>query len=84
MSFLDNLKRRLSPTRLEDPDFGPLRFMYISNAPQRSYWEAVVAALLRCRTVGSDPACASDDRRCLSTVESGSRAGVEAGALLRG
>lgn len=40
MSFLRNLKRRLAPPTLTDPDFGPLRFMYIPNAPERSYWEA--------------------------------------------
>jgi hypothetical protein len=40
MGFWENLKRRLSPPRMLDPDFGPLLFMYIPNAPERSYWEA--------------------------------------------
>jgi len=40
MGFWENLKRRLSPPKMLDPDFGPLVFMYIPNAPDRSYWEA--------------------------------------------
>lgn len=39
MSFLQRLKLRFSPPRLVDPDFGDLLFMYIPNAPERSYWE---------------------------------------------
>lgn len=39
MSFLQRLKLRFSPPRLTDPDFGELLFMYIPNAPERSYWE---------------------------------------------
>src|ERR1019366_5016539 len=34
-----NLRLRFSPPRMTDPDFGRLLFMFISNAPQRSYWE---------------------------------------------
>ena len=40
MSLLHNLKLRISPLRLQDADFGELLFMYIPNAPERSYWEA--------------------------------------------
>ena len=40
MGFLHNLKLRFSPPHLQDPDFGELIYMYISNAPERSYWEA--------------------------------------------
>ena len=39
MGFLHNLKLRFSPPRIEDPDFGSLLFMFIPNAPERSYWE---------------------------------------------
>jgi hypothetical protein len=39
MNFLHSLKLRLSPPRLRDPDFGELIYMYIPNAPERSYWE---------------------------------------------
>jgi len=39
MSFLKSLKLRFSPPRLSDADFGNLLFMYIANAPERSYWE---------------------------------------------
>jgi hypothetical protein len=39
MGLLHNLKLRLFPPRLVDPDFGDLLFMFIPNAPQRSYWE---------------------------------------------
>lgn len=38
-SFLHRLKLRFSPPRLVDPDFGDLLFIYIPNAPERSYWE---------------------------------------------
>ena len=40
MSLLHDLKLRFSPPRLDDPDFGELRYMYISAAPERSYWES--------------------------------------------
>jgi hypothetical protein len=40
VSLFQSLKLRLSPPKLTDPEFGPLRFMYIANAPERSYWEA--------------------------------------------
>ena len=40
MSLLRNLRLRFSPLRLKDPDFGDLLYMYIPNAPERSYWEA--------------------------------------------
>jgi hypothetical protein len=39
MGFFHNLKLRFSPPRIADPDFGNLLFMYIPNAPERSYWE---------------------------------------------
>lgn len=39
MGFLHNLKLRFSPPRIEDPIFGSLLFMYIANAPGKSYWE---------------------------------------------
>jgi hypothetical protein len=39
MGFLHNLKLRFSPPRIADPDFGHLLFMFIPNAPERSYWE---------------------------------------------
>ena len=39
MSILHNLRLRLSPPRISDPDFGSLLFMFIPNAPERSYWE---------------------------------------------
>src|SRR5215475_5503992 len=39
MGVFHNLKLRFSPPRIADPDFGSLLFMYISNAPERSYWE---------------------------------------------
>ena len=39
MSFLQRLKLRFSPPRRVDPDFGDLLFMYVPNAPERSYWE---------------------------------------------
>jgi hypothetical protein len=40
MEFLRRLKLQFSPLKLHDPDFGDLTFMYIPNAPERSYWEA--------------------------------------------
>jgi len=39
MGLLHSLKLRFSPPRVNDPDFGRLLFMYIPNAPERSYWE---------------------------------------------
>ncbi len=39
MSFLNRLRLRFSPPRLTDSEFGELRFIYIANAPDRSYWE---------------------------------------------
>jgi hypothetical protein len=39
MGILHNLKLRFSPPRVTDPDFGSLLFMFIPNAPERSYWE---------------------------------------------
>ncbi len=39
MGILHNLKLRFSPPRIADPDFGSLLFMFIPNAPERSYWE---------------------------------------------
>jgi hypothetical protein len=39
MGILHNLKLRFSPPRITDPDFGSLLFMFIPNAPERSYWE---------------------------------------------
>ncbi|MCU0694287.1 MAG: hypothetical protein MUF54_23095 [Polyangiaceae bacterium] len=38
--MIDRLKLRFRPPRLDDPEFGPLLFMYIANDPDRSYWEA--------------------------------------------
>lgn len=37
--MLYNLEMRVFPPRISDPDFGSLRFMFIPNAPERSYWE---------------------------------------------
>lgn len=39
MGILHNLTLRFSPPRISDPDFGSLLFMFIPNAPERSYWE---------------------------------------------
>lgn len=39
MAFLRNLRLRLRPRRMTDPDFGELVFQPVSNAPERSYWE---------------------------------------------
>lgn len=39
MGFFHNLKLQYSPPKIADPDFGTLIFMFISNAPERSYWE---------------------------------------------
>jgi len=40
VGLLKWVRLTISPPRLEDQDFGLLRFMYISRAPERSYWEA--------------------------------------------
>jgi hypothetical protein len=40
MGFFERLKLTYRPPRLNDPDFGPLLFIYISNSPEKSYWEA--------------------------------------------
>jgi len=39
MGFLHNLKLRLSPPRMTDPEFGKLTFMHFDKRPERSYWE---------------------------------------------
>jgi len=39
MRFFHKLKLRIAPPSITDPDFGRLLFMYIPNAPERSYWE---------------------------------------------
>jgi hypothetical protein len=39
MGILHNLKRRFSLLKIQDPDFGSMRFVYISNNPKASYWE---------------------------------------------
>src|SRR5688500_16877618 len=39
MGFIKSLRLWLSPPRLTDPEFGPLLFMHIDKAPQKSYWE---------------------------------------------
>lgn len=39
MSLLHNLKLRFAPPRRTDPDFGNLLFMFVPDAPERSYWE---------------------------------------------
>src|SRR5258705_93349 len=38
-NFLHSLKLQFAPPKINDPDFGPLLYMYISNHPERSYWE---------------------------------------------
>jgi hypothetical protein len=40
MGLIERLKLTFKPPRRDDPDFGSILFMYISNAPERSYWEA--------------------------------------------
>ena len=40
MNPLKRLKLYFNPPKIDDPDFGQLRFMYISNHPEQSYWEA--------------------------------------------
>ncbi len=61
MSFLQNLKIWLRPPRMQDPDFGNLVFIHISNAPERSYWE--------CRW--TFPKTGSEVEICLRGDESG-------------
>jgi hypothetical protein len=39
MGILHNLKLRLSPPRITDPDFGRLIFIFTPNEPEQSYWE---------------------------------------------
>ena len=39
MGLLDRLRLRFWPPKMVDPDFGSLLFMYVPNAPERSYWE---------------------------------------------
>ncbi len=40
MNIFKSLKLRFRPPKIDDPDFGQLRFMYIANHPERSYWES--------------------------------------------
>jgi len=39
MNLFHSLKLQFAPPKIDDPDFGLLRYMYISNHPERSYWE---------------------------------------------
>lgn len=39
MSLFKSLKLQFRPLKIDDPDFGRLTYMYISNHPERSYWE---------------------------------------------
>ena len=39
MKILRSFKLRFKPPKINDPDFGQLTFMYISDHPERSYWE---------------------------------------------
>jgi len=39
MKIFKSLKLQFRPPKINDPDFGQLTFMYISNHPERSYWE---------------------------------------------
>ena len=39
MRFLEALRLRWRPPRIVDNEFGVLIYMYISIAPERSYWE---------------------------------------------
>lgn len=39
MGLFHKLRLRIAPPSMTDPDFGRLLFMYIPNAPERSYWE---------------------------------------------
>ncbi len=40
MNLFRSLKLQFRPPKIVDSDFGQLTFMYISNHPERSYWEA--------------------------------------------
>jgi len=40
MNIFKSLKLQFRLPKIEDSDFGQLTFMYISNHPERSYWEA--------------------------------------------
>ena len=40
MKQLKKQRLQLRPPKIDDPDFGQLTFMYISNHPEHSYWEA--------------------------------------------
>jgi hypothetical protein len=40
MNIFKSLKLQFRPPKMDDPDFGQLTFIYISNHPERSYWEA--------------------------------------------
>ena len=40
MNLFKSLKLQFRPPKIDDPEFGQLTFMYISNHPERSYWEA--------------------------------------------
>jgi len=39
LKFLEALRLRWRPPRIVDNEFGALIYMYISTAPERSYWE---------------------------------------------
>ena len=39
MSLLKTLKYWLTPLKMTDLDFGTLTFIYVSQNPERSYWE---------------------------------------------
>lgn len=39
MGFLRSLRLQFCPLKKNDPDFGKLLYMYISNHPEKSYWE---------------------------------------------
>jgi len=39
MNIFHSLRLLFKPPKINDPEFGQLRFMYISNHPERSYWE---------------------------------------------
>jgi hypothetical protein len=40
MNIFKSLNLQFRPPKIDDPDFGQLTFMFISNHPERSYWEA--------------------------------------------
>jgi hypothetical protein len=39
MSIFHNIRLKFRPPKIIDPEFGQIRFMYISRYPERSYWE---------------------------------------------